>query len=63
MYMDKATGTSKGECTVTYDDPPAAGGAITWFDKKEFNGGMLSVSYAQQRSSASKWRIVFVCNF
>jgi len=28
VYKDKETGKSKGECTITYDDPPTASSAI-----------------------------------
>ncbi|XP_039270894.2 uncharacterized protein LOC120345481 isoform X3 [Styela clava] len=49
VYMDKETGAPKGECTVTYDDPPSAKAAINWFNGKDWLGGTLSVSFAQQR--------------
>jgi len=62
MYMDKESGEPKGECTVTYDDPPSARAAINWFDKKEFNGGILSVSFAQQRTSTGIF-FFFTLNF
>ncbi len=32
LYTDKATGRLKGEATVSFDDPPSAKAAITWFD-------------------------------
>jgi len=35
LYMDKMTGVPKGECTVTYDDPPSAKAAISWFNSKD----------------------------
>ena len=35
IYNDKVTGKSKGEATVTYDDPNAARSSIDWF-----NGGL-----------------------
>lgn len=38
LYRDKATGEFKGEATVTYEDPFAAGSAPNWFDQKEFKG-------------------------
>jgi RNA recognition motif. (a.k.a. RRM, RBD, or RNP domain) len=32
LYKDKATGSSKGEATVTYDDTNAAQSALSWFN-------------------------------
>lgn len=51
MYRDKATGKSKGEATVTYDDQNAARSAIDWFDGKEFKGCTIKVQIAQHKSS------------
>ena len=34
VYVDKVTNTPKGECTVTYDDPPSARAAINWFNSE-----------------------------
>lgn len=34
IYKDKNTGEGKGEATITYDDPEAAGAAINWFNGK-----------------------------
>lgn len=34
IYKDKATGKGKGEATITYDDPPTATSAISWFNGK-----------------------------
>lgn len=36
LYTDKDTGKSKGEATVSFDDPPSAKAAIDWFDGKIF---------------------------
>jgi RNA-binding protein FUS len=44
MYRDKASGRSKGECTVTYDDTHTAKSAIDWFHNKEFMGRPIKVS-------------------
>lgn len=48
IYRDKQTGSSKGECTITYDDPHTASSAIEWFDGKEFKGSTIKVSLAQR---------------
>lgn len=50
IYKDKETGSSKGECTITYDDPHTASSAIEWFDGKEFNGNVIKVQLAQRNS-------------
>lgn len=50
LYTDKATGRLKGEATVSFDDPPSAKAAISWFDGKEFNGKPLKVSFATRRA-------------
>lgn len=34
IYKDKSTGKGKGEATITYDDPPTATSAISWFNGK-----------------------------
>lgn len=39
IYKDKVTNVPKGECTVTYDDPPSAKAAISWF-----NGTVITFS-------------------
>ncbi|XP_064461451.1 uncharacterized protein LOC135371278 isoform X4 [Ornithodoros turicata] len=49
IYRDKMTGKGKGEATVTYDDPPTANSAITWFNGKEFMGHKINVELAQRK--------------
>lgn len=53
IYKDKATGSGKGECTITYDDAHTATSAIEWFDGKEFQGSTIKVQLAQRTGSAS----------
>lgn len=38
LYRDKTTGALKGDGTVTYEDPFAAGSAVEWFNNKEWKG-------------------------
>lgn len=56
LYKDKATGDSKGEATVTYDDANAAQSAISWFDGKEFNGSVIKVQLATKKDNWSAGR-------
>ena len=54
IYRDKESGKGKGECTITYDDPAAASGAIQWFDGKDFNGNVIKVQLAQRNNTWQK---------
>ncbi|XP_070503372.1 RNA-binding protein cabeza-like isoform X2 [Chironomus tepperi] len=54
IYRDKESGKGKGECTITYDDPAAASGAIQWFDGKDFNGNIIKVQLAQRNNTWQK---------
>lgn len=51
MYRDKNSGRSKGECTVTFEDPFTAKSAIQWFDGKDFMGSSIKVSIAERPKS------------
>ncbi|KAJ7387180.1 hypothetical protein OS493_004147 [Desmophyllum pertusum] len=42
-------GTAKGDATVTYEDPPTASAAISWFNDKEFLGQNIKVEFAEKR--------------
>lgn len=48
IYKDKGTGLPKGDATVTYDDAHTAPAAVEWFNGKEFQGKVISVSLAQK---------------
>lgn len=48
IYKDKASGMSKGEATVTFDDSSTASAAIQWFNGKSFQGSVISVQLAQR---------------
>ncbi|XP_023244473.1 RNA-binding protein cabeza-like isoform X4 [Centruroides sculpturatus] len=50
IYKDKITGKGKGEATVTYDDPPTATSAISWFNGKDFQGKNITVQLAQRKA-------------
>lgn len=54
IYRDKESGKGKGECTITYDDPAAASGAIQWFDGKDFCGNVIKVQLAQRNNTWQK---------
>lgn len=56
LYKDKATGLSKGEATVTYDDSNAAKSAITWFNGKDFRGTIITVQLATKKDNWSGGR-------
>lgn len=32
IYTDKDSGKPKGDCTLSYDEPPCAKAAVEWFD-------------------------------
>ncbi|PRP78374.1 putative RNA-binding protein cabeza [Planoprotostelium fungivorum] len=49
LYTDKNTGEMKGDCTITFDDPPSATAAIDWFNNKEWKGSVVKVSMAAQK--------------
>lgn len=51
IYRDKESGASKGECTITYDDPHTASSAIEWFDGKDMRGNVIKVSLAQRANT------------
>lgn len=53
IYRDKSSGSSKGEATVTYDDPPTASSSIWWFNGKDFQGNQIKVEMAQRRNPPS----------
>jgi len=53
----KPDGTSKGECTVTYDDPPSAKAAIDWFNNKNYDADhVMSISLAEIKVPEGGWR-------
>lgn len=54
LYRHKESGESKGEATITYDDPNAAQSAISWFDNKKLNGAVIHVSLAQRQNTWQK---------
>ena len=41
LYRDKDTGGLKGDGTVSYEDPFSAASAVSWFNGKEFKGGLV----------------------
>ncbi|KAJ3090029.1 TATA-binding protein-associated factor 2N, partial [Physocladia obscura] len=58
IYRDKATQLPKGDATLTYEDPPAASAAITFFNGKPFRGGSgepLLVQLADAPAGAVKF--------
>lgn len=44
LYRDKTTGALKGDGTVSYEDPFAAGSAVEWFNNKEWKGEGVMVA-------------------
>ncbi|KAI8611076.1 hypothetical protein BC830DRAFT_1142884 [Chytriomyces sp. MP71] len=57
IYKDKATGESKGDATISYEDPPAAQAAITFFNGKKFRGSdiTMTVTLADAPKGAAKF--------
>mmetsp|Transcript_6540 Transcript_6540/g.15713 ORF Transcript_6540/g.15713 Transcript_6540/m.15713 type:complete len:288 (-) Transcript_6540:571-1434(-) len=49
LYKDKETGVLKGDGTIAFEDPFAAGSAVSWFNGTEFRGNKISVSLAQRK--------------
>ncbi|PIK61321.1 putative RNA-binding protein FUS-like, partial [Apostichopus japonicus] len=49
-------GESKGEATVTYDDPYTANSAIDWFNGKEFDKNIIKVQLATRKSPFGGFR-------
>jgi len=49
IYRDKVTNQPKGDATVTYEDPHAAGAAVEWFNNTDFHGNVISVSIAESK--------------
>ncbi|XP_076334174.1 uncharacterized protein LOC143238106 isoform X3 [Tachypleus tridentatus] len=49
IYKDKMSGRGKGEATITYDDPPTATSAISWFSGKDFLGKIIKVELAERK--------------
>jgi len=43
-------GTSKGECTVTYEDTEAGSAAVTWFNGKKYGENEIKVSIAERKA-------------
>ncbi|KAJ3380221.1 hypothetical protein HDU84_006076 [Entophlyctis sp. JEL0112] len=58
IYKDKNTNIPKGDATLTYEDPPAATAAISFFNGKPFPGGdgtPLVVQHADAPAGAVKF--------
>ncbi|KAJ3026515.1 UNVERIFIED_CONTAM: hypothetical protein HDU68_005508 [Siphonaria sp. JEL0065] len=57
IYKDKATQVPKGDATLSYEDPPAAQAAITFFSGKPFPGGSgnITVTLADAPAGAIKF--------
>lgn len=52
LYRDKTTGALKGDGTVSYEDPFAAGSAVEWFNNKEWKGaGAMVVAHMHVHTS------------
>jgi RNA recognition motif-containing protein len=53
IYRDKVTNQPKGDATVTYEDPHAAGAAVEWFNNTDFHGNVISVSIAESKKDVA----------
>jgi len=54
IYKNKQTGQPKGDATVSYEDPNAAEGAVSWFNNKPFEregGPKLTISVAERKTN------------
>ncbi|CAM6045734.1 unnamed protein product [Sphagnum compactum] len=49
IYRDKVANQPKGDATITYEDPHAAGAAVEWFNNTDFHGNVISVSIAESK--------------
>ncbi len=47
------TNQPKGDATVTYEDPHAAGAAVEWFNNTDFHGTVISVSIAESKKDVA----------
>lgn len=57
IYTDKGTGRPKGECTVSFDDPPSAKAAIDWFDGKTTVAALNVSLLMTHTAGAPNWNV------